>query len=156
MDLGDLISIDSVLPQLAPKSETKKALLQDLAEAAAALAGLEVRLVFEALLTRERLGSTGVGRGIAIPHARIHGLKRIHCIFARLATPIDFESHDGEPVDLVFVLLAPEHAGADHLKALARISRLLREPATLAKLRSAKDRAALHAVLTEPSASHAA
>jgi PTS system nitrogen regulatory IIA component len=101
------------------------------------------------------LGSTGVGRGIAIPHGRVPALHKIVTVFARLDGAIDFEALDDEPVDLIFLLLAPEHAGADHLKALARISRLLREPSSIEKLRASKDRAAIYSVLTE-SAAHAA
>lgn len=142
------------MPRLEAK--TKKQALQDLAHKAAELTGTDARAIFDSLLQRERLGSTGIGRGIAIPHARLPGLKRICSVFARLQAAIEFDSLDGEPVDLIFLLLAPEHAGADHLKALARISRLLRETATIEKLRAAKDRAALYAVLTEPLASHAA
>jgi nitrogen PTS system EIIA component len=102
------------------------------------------------------LGSTGVGSGIAIPHGRMAGLPGIVCVFARLEQPIDFDALDDEPVDLIFLLLAPEQAGADHLKALARISRLLREPQSIERLRASQDRAALYAVLTQPSAVHAA
>ena len=104
---------------------------------------------------RENLGSTGIGRGIAIPHGRVPALHKIVTVFARLDGAIDFEALDDEPVDLIFLLLAPEHAGADHLKALARISRLLREPSSIEKLRASKDRAAIYSVLTE-SAAHAA
>ena len=104
----------------------------------------------------ERLGSTGVGRGVAIPHGKLGGLSEIFGLFARLEQPVDFESVDSEPVDLVFLLLAPESAGADHLKALARISRLLREPAAIEKLRASKDDAALYALLTQAATSHAA
>jgi PTS system nitrogen regulatory IIA component len=155
MHLGDLISPESVVPAL--KARTKKQLLQDLSARAARLTGLNERYIFDALLQRERLGSTGLGQGLAVPHAKLPGLKRIVCLFARLAEPIDFEAVDGAGVDLVFVLLAPEGAGADHLKALARISRLLRESQTLEKLRSSKDAAALYAVLTETAtSSHAA
>ena len=154
MNLGDLITLDGVIPSL--KSRSKKQALQDLALRASQLTGLGNREIFEALLQRERLGSTGVGDGIAIPHGRMAGLERMMAVFARLETPIAFESPDDEPVDLVFLLLAPEHAGADHLKALARISRLLRDPATVAKLRTSGDRKALYALLTQPLASHAA
>jgi nitrogen PTS system EIIA component len=153
MELGDLLTPDSVIPSL--KAKTKKQTLQELAEKAAEATGLAPRDVLETLLQRERLGSTGVGRGIAIPHGRLAALKRIYCLFARLETPIDFDALDDEPVDLIFLLLAPEHAGADHLKALARISRLLREPFTIERLRASRDRAALYSVLTEP-AVHAA
>lgn len=154
MELGDLIKPEGVIPAL--RATCKKQALLDLSQQAAKLTGLDERAIFEMLLQRERLGSTGLGRGIAIPHAKMPGLDRIVTLFARLSSPIDFDSVDGEPVGLVFLLLAPEHAGADHLKALARISRLLRDPLTLEKLKSARDRTALHAVLTEPATSHAA
>jgi PTS system nitrogen regulatory IIA component len=155
MHLGDFISPDSVLPSL--KAKTKKQLLQELASRAARLTGLPERGIFDVLLQRERLGSTGLGQGIAIPHGKIAGLKGIVGIFARLAEPIDFDAVDGAPVDIVFLLLAAEGAGADHLKALARISRLLREGSAVEKLRVSRDAAALYAVLTEGEASsHAA
>jgi nitrogen PTS system EIIA component len=154
MDLGDLISPEAVFPSL--KAKTKKEALQELAQKAARLTGLDAREVLETLLQRERLGSTGVGRGIAIPHGRIASLPHIVSVFARLEEPIDFDALDEEPVNLIFLLLAPEHAGADHLKALARISRLLREPDTIEKLRASKERAALYSVLTQPAAFHAA
>jgi PTS system nitrogen regulatory IIA component len=153
MDLAELIAPEAVYPSL--KAKTKKQALQDVAQRAAVLTGLDAREIFDTLMQRERLGSTGVGRGIAIPHGRMAGLTRIVSVFARLDEPIDFEALDNEPVDLIFLLLAPEHAGADHLKALARISRLLREPSTIERLRSSRDRAALYSVLTEP-AVHAA
>jgi nitrogen PTS system EIIA component len=155
MHLGDFISADSVVPSL--KVKNKKQLLQELSARAARLTGLEERYIFDVLLQRERLGSTGLGQGIAIPHGKFAGLKRIVGIFARLAEPIDFDAVDGDPVDIVFLLLAPEGAGADHLKALARISRLLREGSAVEKLRASKDAAALYAVLTEAeTSSHAA
>jgi nitrogen PTS system EIIA component len=155
MHLGDFISPDSVVPSL--KAKTKKQLLQELASRAGRLTGLPERGIFDVLLQRERLGSTGLGQGIAIPHGKIAGLKGIVGIFARLAEPIDFDAVDGEPVDIVFLLLAPEGAGADHLKALARISRLLRAGSAVEKLRVSKDTAALYAVLTEgETSSHAA
>jgi len=154
MELGDLISPEAVVPTLAATS--KKQVLQDLAEKAADLTGLHGRDIFETLLQRERLGSTAVGRGIAIPHGRVAALQRIVSVFARLEQPIDFEAPDEEPVDLIFLLLAPEHAGADHLKALARISRLLREPQSIERLRSSHDRATIYSVLTQPTAVQAA
>jgi nitrogen PTS system EIIA component len=155
MHLGDFISPDSVVPSL--KAKTKKQLLQELASRAGRLTGLPERGIFDVLLQRERLGSTGLGQGVAIPHGKIAGLKGIVGIFARLAEPIDFDAVDGEPVDIVFLLLAPEGAGADHLKALARISRLLRAGSAVEKLRVSKDAAALYAVLTEgETSSHAA
>lgn len=154
MDLSDLITPYGVIPSL--KAKNKKQVLQDLSERAADLTGLDQREVFNTLLQRERLGSTGVGNGIAIPHGKMAALNHIIGLFARLDDPVDFDSIDEEPVDLIFLLLAPESAGADHLKALARISRLLREPSALEKLRASRDRSAIYAVLTEPAASHAA
>jgi PTS system nitrogen regulatory IIA component len=155
MLLSDFISPDSVVASL--KAKSKKQLLQDLSVRAARLTGLSERDIFDVLLQRERLGSTGLGHGIAIPHGKVQGLKRIVGLFARLAEPVDFDAVDGDPVDIVFLLLAPEGAGADHLKALARISRLLREGSAVEKLRASKDAAALYALLTENEASsHAA
>jgi nitrogen PTS system EIIA component len=150
-DLSDLLTPQSVVSAL--KAQTKKQLLQELAARAAAVAGVPERAIFETLLERERLGTTGVGHGIAIPHGKMAGLTKITGFFARLADPIDFDAIDDRPVDLVFLLLAPEGAGADHLKALARVSRFLRNAKTCEKLRGADDRAALFAVLTEPMAS---
>jgi PTS system nitrogen regulatory IIA component len=152
MDLGDLISPDAIFPAL--KAKNKKQALHELAQKAAGLTGLEERSIYDTLLQREGLGSTGVGRGIAIPHGRLPALRKIVSVFARLQEPIAFDSLDGEPVDLIFLLLAPEHAGADHLKALARISRLLREPPSIERLRASQDRAAIYSVLTA-SAAHA-
>lgn len=154
MQLADLIGPEAVIPSI--KAKTKKQLLQELSARAARLTGLEERYVFDTLLQRERLGSTGLGEGIAIPHGKFAGLKRIVGVFARLAEPVDFEAVDGEKVDIVFLLLAPEGAGADHLKALARISRLLREGHAVDKLRASKDASALYAVLTAEATAHAA
>lgn len=135
----------------------------ELQEAAAAIAvrtGGDFRHsgaeVFDTILQRERLGSTGVGNGIAIPHGKLAGVKRIAGVFARLETPVDFRSLDDQPVDLVFLLLAPEGAGADHLKALSRIARVLRDADTVAKIRGTRDAAAIHALLSDTQASHAA
>jgi PTS system nitrogen regulatory IIA component len=155
MDLHDLLAPGGIIPSL--KVTCKKQALQELANRAAEVTGLEPRHIFDTLLQRERLGSTGLGRGIAIPHVKFKQVKGIVCLFARLTEPIDFESHDGEPVDLVFLLIAPEHASGDHLKALARISRLVRDPATLERLRAAPDAASLKDVLLSPAAApHAA
>jgi PTS system nitrogen regulatory IIA component len=154
MELEDLVSPEGVIAHL--KVTSKKQALQEIAARAAALTGVSERTIFETLLERERLGSTGVGQGIAIPHGKLAALTRLHGLFARLDTPIDFESVDDQPVDLVFLLLAPEAAGADHLKALARISRLLRNQAVVEKLRASDDAAALFAILTEPAATNAA
>lgn len=154
MELSDLISQRGIIPALRAKN--KKQALQELAELGAAVTGLPERELVEGLAQRERLGSTGLGGGIAIPHAKFKDLERIHCLFARLENPIEFEAIDNEPVDLVFVLLAPEHASGDHLKALARISRMLREPSARDRLRSARDAKSLFAILTQPVTSHAA
>ncbi|HMN84992.1 MAG TPA: PTS IIA-like nitrogen regulatory protein PtsN [Bauldia sp.] len=147
MDLSDLIKPDAVVSSL--KANSKKQAIQAIAERAAELTGIEEREIFDTLLQREKLGSTGVGGGIAIPHGKLAKLDRIFGLFARLPKPIDFEALDDQPVDLLFLLLAPEGAGADHLKALARIARHLREPGVAGKLRASTDKAALYAVLTE-------
>lgn len=154
MDLGDLIQPDAVLPAL--KVNSKKQLLQIMSEKAASLTGLSEREVFDTVLQRERLGSTGVGNGIAIPHGKINSVKRIAGVFAQLDTPVDFEALDDQPVDIVFLLLAPENAGADHLKALSRIARMLRDPERIAKLRTAHDASLLYELLTSQPASNAA
>jgi PTS system nitrogen regulatory IIA component len=151
--LSDLLVPGAVIPTL--KVNSKKQAIQELAEKAAGLAGLPEREIFETLLQRERLGSTGVGNGIAIPHGKLPKIGRLFGLFARLERPIDFDSLDSEPVDLVFLLLAPEAAGADHLKALARVARVLRDPQTAAKLRATRDPAALHALLTQSTANAA-
>jgi len=154
MDLSDLITPDAILPAL--KANSKRQAIQAIAEKAAYATAIPEREIFDTLIQREKLGSTGVGGGIAIPHGKLAKLSRIVGLFARLARPIDFEAVDEQPVDLVFLLLAPESAGADHLKALARIARHLREPGVAAKLRASPDRNALYAVLTEGAASNAA
>ncbi|MCB1488313.1 MAG: PTS IIA-like nitrogen regulatory protein PtsN [Bauldia sp.] len=154
MDLGDLIAPDAVIGSL--KANSKKQVIQAIAEKAAAKTGIPEREIFETLLQREKLGSTGVGGGIAIPHGKLPGLDSIFGLFARLPKPIDFEALDDQPVDLVFLLLAPEGAGADHLKALARIARHLRKGGVANKLRASTDKAALHAVLTEEATPDAA
>lgn len=154
MNLSDILAKTGVVPAL--KAQDKKQVLQVLSQQAARLTGAPEHEIYNALLQRERLGSTGLGSGIAIPHVKIAGIASITCLFARLSAPVPFESNDEQPVDLVFFLLAPEHAGGDHLKALARISRLVREPATVELLRSAKDDAALYNALTSPVTSNAA
>jgi PTS system nitrogen regulatory IIA component len=150
MEIADLLSPEAVLPHV--KVASKKQLLQELARHAAALTKLPERRIYEILSEREKLGSTGVGQGIAIPHGRVAGIEKMTGLFARLDHAVDFGSTDDQPVDLVFLLLAPEGAGADHLKALARVSRLLRNQSVCEKLRAASQAAALYALLTEPSA----
>ncbi|HWV44381.1 PTS IIA-like nitrogen regulatory protein PtsN [Pseudorhodoplanes sp.] len=146
MALNDIVAANAVIPAL--KVNGKKQAIQEIAARAAELTGLSERVIFETLLQREKLGSTGIGHGIAIPHGKLPKLERLFGLFARLDRPIDFESLDGQPVDLVFLLLAPEGAGADHLKALARVARLLRDADTANKLRDSRDADALYAVLT--------
>jgi PTS system nitrogen regulatory IIA component len=148
MEIVDLLAPEAVIPAL--KAPGKKQLLQELAHHAARLTQIPERRIFETLNERERLGSTGMGQGIAIPHGRIAGLNRICGLFARLETPVGYEAVDDQPVDLVFLLLAPESAGADHLKALARVSRLLRHQPTCEKLRAATKPEVIYALLTEP------
>jgi PTS system nitrogen regulatory IIA component len=152
MQITDLLKPEGVVAAL--KVQGKKQLLQDLAARAAPLVQLPERRIYETLIERERLGTTGVGQGIAIPHGRLSELEKIAGLFARLETPIDYEAVDNQPVDLVFMLLAPEAAGADHLKALARVSRLLRNQAVCEKLRAAKSAEALYAILTEPASTN--
>jgi PTS system nitrogen regulatory IIA component len=154
MDLAEIIEPRAVLKNL--KVQNKKQLLQELSQALSSLIAVDHRIIFETLLTREKLGSTGIGSGIAIPHGKMPTITRVYGLFARLASPIAYDSMDGEPVDLVFVLLAPDHAGADHLKALARISRLLREKDTITKLRGTDTAEGLYAILTEPRATASA
>jgi PTS system nitrogen regulatory IIA component len=154
MDIADLLTPSSVIANLRVAS--KKQTLQELARRAAPLVGLHERRVFDVLVERERLGSTGVGMGIAIPHGKLFELSRLHGLFARLERPVDFAAIDDRPVDLIFLLLAPEGAGADHLKALARVSRLLRNAAVCEKLRGTDKADALYALLTDTTASAAA
>jgi nitrogen PTS system EIIA component len=146
MDLSDLIEASAILPAL--KANSKRQLLQVLSEKASGITGLSEREIFDTILQRERLGSTGVGNGIAIPHGKLANLGKLFGLFARLDRPVDFEALDGQAVDLVFLLLAPETAGADHLKALARVARLLRDPDVARKLRDSRDAEAIYAVLT--------
>lgn len=154
MELREILAPEAVAAHL--RATSKKHLFQDIAARAAEAYGLDARAGLEALLERERLGGTGLGRGVAAPHARLAGLTGIRGVFARLEKPIDFEALDDEPVDLVFALFAPEDAGADHLRALARVSRALRDPVVCAKLRSCVDASAIYAVLTETVSTRAA
>lgn len=150
----DLITPKGIIANL--RAGSKKQALQELAKKAAEVTGLHDRAIFDVLLERERLGTTGVGHGIAIPHGKLPNLDRVHGIFARLDRPVDFDAIDEQPVDLMFLLLAPETAGADHLKALARVSRLLRDQAMCEKLRGSDSTDAIYALLTQQEASHAA
>ena len=145
MPLTDLVAPNAVIPAL--KVNSKKQAIQELAAKAAKLTDQNERTIFETLLQREKLGSTGIGNGIAIPHGKLPKLDKLFGLFARLDRPIDFDALDGQPVDLVFLLLAPEGAGADHLKALARVARVLRDREIALKLRESRDAEALYAVL---------
>jgi len=149
MNLSDLIAVDAIFTDL--KAVCKKQLLQLLSEKAARLTGFPETVVFDTILKREKLGSTGIGNGIAIPHGKLPDLAKITGIFAKLSNPVDFDSLDDRPVDLVFMLLAPEGAGADHLKTLSRIARLLRNPDCIARLRQSKDAQSVYRVLTQAS-----
>ena len=154
MTLSDLVAPNAILPAL--KVNGKKQLMQELAAHAAVLTGQNERAILKILMQREKLGSTAVGNGVAIPHGKLPKLGRLFGLFARLTRPVDFEALDAQPVDLVFLLLAPESAGADHLKALARVARYLREPEITRRLREASDADVLYAVLATPPASSAA
>lgn len=154
MEINDLITTECVVANL--RATSKKQAIQDLARKAADITGLHERAIFEVLMERERLGTTGVGNGIAIPHGKLASLDKLYGLFARLEKPIDFQSIDEQPVDLIFLLLAPETAGADHLKALARVSRLLRDKTVCDKLRGTDQSEALYALLTEETAHQAA
>ncbi len=154
MPLLDFLSPEAIAPSL--KANSKKQALQDLAAHAARLTGRDGREIFDTLLQRERLGSTGIGEGIAIPHGKLPKLASLFGLFARLEKPIDFDALDGAPVDMLFLLLAPEGAGADHLKALARVARVLREPGIHDRIRAARDASAVYAVLTQEATPRAA
>tara|TARA_R110000787_G_scaffold91109_5_gene192184 strand:- start:497 stop:961 length:465 start_codon:yes stop_codon:yes gene_type:complete len=154
MEIRDLLPRKAVF--CGVKAASKKQAIQELASRAAEIANLPERAIFDVLLERERLGTTGVGRGIAIPHGKIAGLDKLYGLFARLENPVDFEAVDDQPVDLLFLLLAPEEAGADHLKALARISRLFRDGALCDSLRNSGDADALFKLLVKGVSANAA
>ena len=154
MELSDILGVEAVRAPI--RATSKKRLLQDLADMADQVYHLPAETAYRMLMEREGLGPTGVGRGVAIPHARFAGVPRVVGLFTRLEKPVDFEAVDRQPVDLVFVLFAPETAGADHLKALARVSRTLRSEAICEKLRSTFDPSALYAILTDGKAEQAA
>jgi PTS system nitrogen regulatory IIA component len=154
MQLTDILTPTGV--KLLGSSTSKKRLFHDLGDLAASSFGLSAPDVMEALVEREGLGPTGVGMGIALPHARLPSLAKVCGLFVRLDKPIDFDSVDRQPVDLVFALLAPASAGVEHLKALALVSRTMRDPSICAKLRANSDPATLYAILTEAPATQAA
>ncbi|MCC3303744.1 PTS IIA-like nitrogen regulatory protein PtsN [Sneathiella sp. HT1-7] len=154
MEISDLIQPQTVFADL--KATSKKQALQELARRAAVVTGCAERDILDVLIERERLGTTGIGKGIAIPHGKLPGIDKVYGIFAKLSTSVDFDSMDNLPVDLMFLLLAPESSGADHLKALARVSRTLRDKGRCEKLRGSQDADALYAILTEEGAQSAA
>ncbi len=153
-DLSDLLGPDAVLAGLA--APNKKTLFQQLALAAGRLTDIDPRVIVDRLVERERLGSTGFGGGVAIPHGKIDGIDRVIGVFARLAAPVDFQAIDDLPVDLVFLLLSPPDSGVEHLKALARVSRRLRDKGFVAKLRGAASPDALYALFAQSDARDAA
>ena len=154
MLIEDLLDRRAVTPKVCASS--KRQALSLVAEMAARRFGLDASEVLEALLAREQAGSTGVGSGVAVPHARLPGLDRMRGVFVRLETPVDFDSVDGQPVDLLFALLAPPDAGSEHLRALARVSRLLRQSQLREQLRQARTVDALYALLAQPASPSAA
>ena len=154
MEILEIITPESVVANL--KVTSKKQALQELSKKIAELIGQDERKIFDILLEREKLGTTGVGNGIAIPHGKLDDLDKLQGLFARLERPVDFDAIDERPVDLIFLLVAPESAGADHLKALARVSRLLRDKTMCDKLRGSDNAEALYALLTDLTTNQAA
>jgi PTS system nitrogen regulatory IIA component len=155
VEIADIIARDGIILDLK-SCQSKRQVLKELAQHAALMLGLDQQHLLDALMERERLGTTGIGHGIAIPHARLAEVDRLVGLFARLAQPVDFESLDDQPSDLIFLLLAPDSADADSLKALARISRVLRDPALRQRLRQERDREAVYRLLTQKPECHAA
>ncbi|MGH6915963.1 MAG: PTS sugar transporter subunit IIA [Geminicoccales bacterium] len=155
VELADIITPDNIILNLKSCS-SKRQVLRELARRSAIVAGIEQQVLLDALTERERLGTTGIGHGIAIPHARLEGLDRLVGLFARLDQPVDFEALDERPSDLIFLLLVPSTAEAESLKALARISRMLRDPALRQRLRQEQDPRAVHRILTQKPECHAA
>jgi PTS system nitrogen regulatory IIA component len=147
MNIGELLDRTAISTRVS--AANKKKALAVIAEIAARNFGLEPAGVLDALAEREAAGSTGVGHGVAVPHARLEGLQRMRGVFVRLEQPIDFESVDDQPVDLLFALFAPKNAGAEHLRALARVSRLLRQSELREQLRKARSADAVHALLVQ-------
>lgn len=154
MQIADLLVSDGVIPSI--RAQSKKQLFQELSAKVGPLVRLPEKRVFEIISEREKLGTTGVGQGIAIPHGRHNDVEKITGLFARLNPPVEYAAVDNQPVDLVFLLLAPESAGADHLKALARVSRLLRSQSICDKLRAAASAEELFVILTETPANTSA
>ncbi len=154
MRLTDLLSPGAIISPLV--ATTKKDALLELSQRAAEISGQPAREVYDAVLQRERLGSTGIGDGVAIPHGKLAKLSRIYGVFARSERPLDFDALDGAPVDMIFLLVTPESAGADHLKALACAARMLRDPPTVAALRKTRDPEAIYDLIAGRSQHEAA
>ena len=147
MQISDLLTPEKIIPDL--KATSKKQALQELASYAAAQLNMEDRASLDVILERERLGSTGFGNGVAVPHGKLVRLKKLYLLFARLSTPIPFDAADGKPVDLMFLLLTPENAGGDHLNALAKVSRLLRDERMCTLLRGSEDAETIYSAVLE-------
>ena len=147
MQISEILSVRRVYIDL--KAEDKRSLLAEMAKRAARYFGIDERMVFDSLLERESLGATGFGKGFALPHARLPNIKRVKIFFARLDKPIDFEAKDGQPVDLVCLLLSPEDSGADHLSALAAISGIIKQDDKLKKIRKSKSKDDIYAILSK-------
>jgi PTS system nitrogen regulatory IIA component len=147
MRISELMSQECVVTGI--KANSKRQVLQELSKKASEVTGLSERTIFDIILERESLGTTGVGNGVAIPHGRVDNIKKVFGVFAKLDNAIDFESVDSKPVDLVFMLLAPEAAGADHLKALAKVSRTVKDEATRNSIRASNDTEAIYALLNK-------
>ena len=147
MLISDLLSPETIIPDL--KATSKKQVLQELSSYASVQLGIEDRAILDVLLERERLGSTGVGEGVAIPHGKLLQLDRLYLLFARLSRPIPFDSYDNHPVDLMFLLLTPENAGGDHLTALAKVSRLLKDQKLCSLLRGSENAETIYSAILE-------
>ena len=145
MKISDILLADAIFAEV--KTNNKRQFLQELAEKASKITQIDKRVLAEAIIERENLGSTGYGRGTAFPHARVENAKSVHAIFARLSSPIDFNAVDSKPVDLVFMLISPENNGADHLTALATLSRILKNDEICEKLRKAKSKEEIYSIL---------
>ena len=154
MEISDLLQIEAILSDI--KASGKKQILQELSQRASELTQIEEGLIFSTLLEREKLGTTGIGQGVAIPHGKVSQLEHPYGFFAKLIDPVDFDAIDDEPVDLIFLLLAPENASAEHLKILAKVSRLLRDQKLCSKLRGSVGRDAIYSILTESLSTYAA
>jgi PTS system nitrogen regulatory IIA component len=154
MSIDELLDRRAITPRLSARS--KRQALSLVAEAAARRFDMDAGVVLDALLAREQAGSTGVGAGVAVPHAKLDGLDKMRGVFVRLEAPVDFDSVDGQPVDLLFALFAPPDAGSEHLRALARVARLLRQADLREQLRHARTTDAVHALLAQPARPSAA